>query len=333
MRPLTALVVAAFIPLFATCAKEIKVGPEEARVIAEEAYIYGLPIVENYKVLYNFAVYRRSGSFKAPFNHLALVLPDTTAAPDTTQTDSIPSARVLVPPYALSWLDLRKEPVVISVAPMREGTTFHVQLVDLYTHNFGAITSSEAGVAGGSYLIVHGTGSGDAPEGIARVIPCETTLALAIIRPQEAQNLIATELFLDRFSVETLSQFERKPAKKPDALIFPPYSKTTAQTAGFFQYLNFALQFCPVHPGEIELRARFAKLGIAAGKSFNVATADPARLEAIQQGMTSAKAAIAEAAARTPEDALQYGSRAELENDYLARAVAATVDLYGPAPR
>ena len=36
-----------------------------------------------------------------------------------------------------------------------------------------------------------------------------------------------------------------------------------------FGYLNFLLQFCPTHPSEKELVARFAKLGIGPGKPFS----------------------------------------------------------------
>src|SRR6478609_617949 len=42
-----------------------------AKDIAEAGFIYGLPIVMNYAVMYAFAVDRNSGQFKAPFNQIA----------------------------------------------------------------------------------------------------------------------------------------------------------------------------------------------------------------------------------------------------------------------
>ena len=42
----------------------------EAKAIAEEGFIYGLPIVMNYAVMYEFAVDRNSSQFKAPFNQI-----------------------------------------------------------------------------------------------------------------------------------------------------------------------------------------------------------------------------------------------------------------------
>ncbi len=325
LKSILVLVLAAILAFSFSCAKKIKVGPDEARVIAKEAYIYGYPIVENYKMVYSYAVYKDSGAYKAPFNHLAIVMPDT------AHTDTIP--RILTPPFALSWLDLRKEPVVIKVSPMEEGRQFRVQLVDMYTHNFDEISTATTGNVGGNYMIVLGPWSGETPAGITKVIQCETELALAVIRPLEAQSYAATEKFLDGFHVETLAESQGKPAQQPDAVIFPPYSRETALSAGFFQYLNFALQFCPVHPSEIQERARFAKLGIAAGKSFNIATVDPAMLAAVNAGIADAKGEIDAAVAATPEGAARYGSRAGLKNDFMARAVAARIHIYGPSPK
>ncbi len=318
MRLHPSIVLAAFVLLSFSCAKEIKVGPEDARTIAKEAYIYGFPIVENYKVVYAYSIYKDSNVFKAPLNHLAIVMPDTTK-PDSLQGGFVK------PPYALSWMDLRKDPVVITVPATTDSLAYIVQLVDFYTQNFDDITVPKTGDKA-NYMIVPGPWSGRTPDGITRVIQCETLLALAIVRPWPSMNRAATEKLLDGFDVETLSEFQGKPVKQSDALIFPPYSKETANSAGFFQYLNFALQFCPVHPSEIQERARFAKLGIDAGKSFNVATRDPAMLQAINQGIAEAKSAIAQA----PADAARYGTRAELKNDFLARAVAARNHLYGP---
>ena len=43
----------------------------ETKAIAEEGFIYGLPIVMNYAVMYAYSVDRNSGQFKAPFNEIS----------------------------------------------------------------------------------------------------------------------------------------------------------------------------------------------------------------------------------------------------------------------
>ena len=49
-------------------AEQDKLGIAETKTIAEEGFIYGLPIVMNYAVMYEYVVDRDSGQFKAPFN-------------------------------------------------------------------------------------------------------------------------------------------------------------------------------------------------------------------------------------------------------------------------
>src|SRR3978361_1780364 len=46
-------------------------GIEETKAIAEEGFIYGLPIVMNYAVMYEYAVDKTGSQFKAPFNQIA----------------------------------------------------------------------------------------------------------------------------------------------------------------------------------------------------------------------------------------------------------------------
>jgi hypothetical protein len=73
------------------------ITPVETRAIAEEAFIYGLPIVMNYAVMYEYAVDRDSGQFKAPFNQInneARVFTYKDTAIITPNSDT---------PYSLAW--------------------------------------------------------------------------------------------------------------------------------------------------------------------------------------------------------------------------------------
>src|SRR5258706_15782101 len=81
----------------------------ETKAIAEEGFIYGLPIVMNYAVMYEYAVDAKSSQFKAPFNqiynlHHVATYEDTAVVTPNSDT-----------PYSVLWLDLRAEPMVISV--------------------------------------------------------------------------------------------------------------------------------------------------------------------------------------------------------------------------
>src|SRR5512136_2892166 len=111
--------------------EEDRPGFAETRAIAEEGFIYGLSIVMNYAVMYEYAVDRNSGQFKAPFNEIlneARVFTYKDTAVVTPNSDT---------PYSLLWMDLRAEPLVLSVPAVDEGRYYSVQLVDANTFNYG----------------------------------------------------------------------------------------------------------------------------------------------------------------------------------------------------
>ena len=103
----------------------------EAKRIAEEGFIYGLPIVMNYAVMYEYAVDRNSGQFKAPFNQIknearVFTYEDTSVVTPNSDT-----------PYSFAWLDLRAEPIVLSVPQVPKDRYYVVQLEDGNTYNYG----------------------------------------------------------------------------------------------------------------------------------------------------------------------------------------------------
>ena len=96
-------------------AHSAELTPAETKAIAEEGFIYGLPIVMNYAVMYEFCVDKNSGQFKAPFNTInneARVFTYKDTAVVTPNSDT---------PYSMLWLDLRAEPMVHLSAGGGEG--------------------------------------------------------------------------------------------------------------------------------------------------------------------------------------------------------------------
>src|SRR5438093_12675945 len=97
---------------------------EETKSIAEEGFIYGLPIVMNYAVMYEYAVDKNSGQYKAPFNQInnearVFTYKDTSVITPNSDT-----------PYSILWTDLRAEPIVLSVPAVEKSRYFSVMLCD-----------------------------------------------------------------------------------------------------------------------------------------------------------------------------------------------------------
>jgi hypothetical protein len=86
-----------------------------ARSIAREAFIYGFPMVAGYETLYKQAVDREGTDFKAPFN--AIGHSSRVATPQDKQFVT-PNSDT---PYSYVWMDLRAEPVVITMPKIDKG--------------------------------------------------------------------------------------------------------------------------------------------------------------------------------------------------------------------
>ncbi|NKL39644.1 DUF1254 domain-containing protein [Rhizobium ruizarguesonis] len=240
-------------------------GIIEAKDIAEEGFIYGLPLVMNYAVMQEFAVDKNSGQFKAPFNEINnlhhVATPEDTAV-ITPNSDT---------PYSFIWLDLRAEPMVISVPMVEKDRYYAVQLIDGNTYNYGYIGTRTTGTEPGDYLVVGPDWKGEMPSGIEKVFRSTTPFTLALIRTQlfNPDDMPDVEKIQAAYKAQPLSAFLKQPAP-PTA---PEIEFLPATTAGikenFFQYLDAALQFVPETPRDKAIRAKLAKIGIGPGKTFD----------------------------------------------------------------
>ena len=236
----------------------------EAKDIAEEGFIYGLPLVMFYAVMQEFAVDRNSGQFKAPFNEINnlhhVATPEDTAV-ITPNSDT---------PYSTIWLDLRAEPMVISVPTVERERYYSVMLVDGNTYNFGYIGTRATGTEPGDYLVVGPDWKDGTPSGIKKVFRSTTPFTLAVIRTQlfNAGDMLNVEKIQSGYKAQPLSAFLKQPAPPAASKIDFLPATTAGIKANFFQYLDAALQFVPETPKDKAIRAKLARIGIGPGKTF-----------------------------------------------------------------
>src|SRR5712671_6945765 len=145
---------------------------------AEEAFIYGFPMVMNYAVFYDYFIDRSSPSYKAPINRLyntanVYTPKDTTVVTPNSDT-----------PYSFVAMDLRAEPYVICNPEIEKSRYFSVQLIDMYTFNYGYMGSRTTDNGAGCYMIAGPKWKGEKPQGMAKVFRGETDFSIAVIRTQ-----------------------------------------------------------------------------------------------------------------------------------------------------
>ena len=324
--------------LFIVLAFAIHVGPasaltpDEVRAIAKEAYVYGFPMVDSYRIQYSYFVDRQNPEYKAPWNQIRNVPRVFTPADTAIQTPNSDT------PYSFVGMDLRAEPVVLTVPPIGKERYFSIQLIDAYTHNFDYIGSRATGNDGGSFLVAGPNWNGETPKGVKKVIRSETELVLGVYRTQlfNPGDLDNVKKVQAGYKVQPLSAFlgQAAPRAAPAIDFIKPLSPETQRTSPeFFNILNFALQFTPTHPSETDLMPRFASIGVGAGKTFDISKLSPEVKAAIEQGMADAWADFAELEKQFAAGKIAagdvFGTREYLENNYLHRMAAAVLGIYG----
>ncbi|MDX1298648.1 MAG: DUF1254 domain-containing protein [Pseudomonas sp.] len=307
------------------------VTPEEARAIAKEAYIYGYPLVDSYRIQYAYFVDNDDKSYKAPWNQLKNIPAVYTPADTALQTPNSDT------PYSFVGLDLRAEPIVISVPEIEQKRYYSIQFIDAYTFNFAYAGSRTTGNDAGNFMIAGPNWKGEKPAGIKQVIRSETDFNMALFRTQlfNPTDLDNVKQIQAQYKVQPLSAFLGKTAAAaaPAVHWMKPLTQEQEKTSlEFFNVLNFVLRYCPTVPSEVDLMKRFAKIGVGAGLTFDPAKLSPEIKAAMETGRADAYEAFAGQVKRLNNGTLTsgelFGTREFLKNNYLYRWIA-TIGIYG----
>ena len=308
-----------------------KPGIAETRAIAEEGFVYGLPIVMNYAVMYEYAVDKSSPNFKAPFNEIkneARVFTPKDTAVVTPNSDT---------PYSFLWMDLRAEPIVLSVPAVEKGRYYAVQLEDGNTFNYGYIGTRTTGNDAGDFLVAGPSWKGETPAGIKKVFHSTTEFSVAgyrtqLFNPADMPNVVKVQA---GYKAQPLSAYLKQPAPPaPPALDFPKIDKEMVKT-NFFQYLDWALQFAPPGPEETEIRAKLARIGVGAGKKFDFKDLSPEHKAEVALGMKEGEKKVDEYLVSGPKNingwkiGSWFGDRSFFHGNWLLRAAGAKGGIYG----
>jgi hypothetical protein len=317
------------------------VTSEEAEAIAREAYVYGFPMVMNYKTMWNYSIDKHSSEYKGPFNRVScearLFTPEDKAVV-TPNSDT---------PYCMFWMDVRAEPLVLSVPEMEPERFYHFQLVDLYTHNFAYVGTLTSGNGAGKFLIAGPDWDGEKPDGITEVIHSETGFVFNVTRTQlfGPDDLDKVKGIQASYDLQPLSAFlgtEAPPAApRPD---FPEWAEGAQFDERFFGYLDFMMDLLgSPGEGEKELWDKLASLGIGPNGDFDFDALPKETQEALKAGVKEGLAELEAFVGEYTKDPLGsakcFGTREflvnsakenyDLDHPGMLRSAAAHTGLYG----
>ena len=274
----------------AACAPAVAAtGPvteEEARAIGVDAYLYFYPIVTmdvTRKQLTNQEP--KPGGIGGPMNSFANVGAFPTA-----------DMRVVVRPnfdtlYSSGWLDLTKEPMVVSV-PDTGGRYYLLPMLDMWTDVFASPGWRTTGTAAGNFLLTPPSWTGTVPDGMTRIAaPTPYVWIIGRTKTDGPPDYDAVHKIQAGYKITPLSQWGKEPVPpevKIDPTIdmkTPPKVQVDTMPADkFFAYAAELLKLHPPHITDQPIIARLERVGFEVGKSFDLDKADPA----VKAGLESA---------------------------------------------
>ncbi|WP_225612579.1 DUF1254 domain-containing protein [Paracoccus sp. PAR01] len=292
------------------------------------AFLYTYPMVKNYLTLYQYALQPGGKQYKGPLNTLSSIArvytPEDTAI-ITPNSDT---------PYSFMVMDLRAEPLVLSLPAIEADRYYSVQLVDLYTHNVDYLGTRVDGNGGGDFMIAGPGWQGEAPAGIKRVVRIPTDLGLVVIRTQlfAPDDIGKVEAIQAGYKARTLSAYAGTPAPALAPAVDWPEIDDERMLTDFWPLAAFLLQFAPPLPAEGSLRDSFTALGLQAGVAWPPANLPAETVAQMRDLVRPTEQEIRDVVAHLTDSAKLFGTPEFMQGRYMDRAAAAQGGIYGALP-
>lgn len=312
-------------PVLPARAQEKPVTPGDLDQLAREAYIYTYPMVKNYLTLYQYAVEKDGSQYKGPLNTLNSVArvftPEDTAI-ITPNSDT---------PYSFLVMDLRAEPLVVTLPAVETNRYYSMQLVDLYTHNVDYLGTRRDGNGGGDFVIAGPNWQGEVPKGVKRLVRMPTELGLGVIRTQlfEPADIEKVKAIQADYKVQPLSAYAGTPAPAaPPAIGWLPISDDI-MVSDYWPLASFLFPFAPPLPWEKALRERFGTIGLVPGAAWPPNDMEPEVVAKIREAATSGLKDLQAGTLKIKTSAGLFGTPEEMKGKYRERALGALAGIYG----
>lgn len=275
-------------------AEAAAITEDEAHAIGVEAYLYFYSLITmdvTRKQLTNMEP--GPGSLGGPMNRFSNI-PEFPAA----------DMRVVVRPnfdtlYSSGWLDLTKEPMVVS-APDTGGRYYLLPMLDMWTDVFASPGWRTTGTGAGNFLVTPPGWRPDLrqrfveefklPDNTQRIdAPTPYVWIIGRTKTDGPADYDAVHKIQDGYKITPLSQWGKTP-ETPTVKInpsvdmkTPPKLQVDTMPAGkFFAYAAELLKLHPPHITDQPIVARMQRIGIEPGKSFDFDSLDPAVRTALE---------------------------------------------------
>ena len=267
-------------------AAEAAVKEREARDTAIEGYIYAYPLVTMELTRRVMTNVEKADATRAPMGQFLRI---RTYPPVDDHAVTAPNADTL---YTIVWLDVSKEPWVVSIPDMK-GRFFLFPMLDGWTNVFEDPGKRTTGTGPQQYAITGPGWSGTLPQGVTEYkSPTGIVWVLGrIYCAGTPEDYNAVHALQDKVSAVPLSAYGKPYTPEPGKVDPGVDMKTAAReqvnaldAAAYFKLFAELLKTNPPAAEDAPMVAELAKIGIVPGQDFDAAKLDPA----VAKGLASA---------------------------------------------
>jgi hypothetical protein len=323
-------------PLLAPAAQALT--EDEAHAIGVNAYLYLYPLITMDITRLQLTNQEPGpGSLGGPMNRFANI-------------EAFPAAdmRVVVRPnfdtlYSSGWLDLTKEPVVVS-APDTNGRYYLLPMLDMWTDVFASPGWRTTGTEATNFLVTPPGWSGTVPSGMTRIdAPTPYVWIIGRTKTDGPADYDAVHKIQAGYTITPLSQWGKPPAPPEfkidpsvDMKTPPKIQVDTMPAAKYFAYAAELLKLQPPHVTDQPILAQLSRAGFEVGKNFDLDKADPAVKQAFASAPADAQKLMAWKMPTLARVANGWGMNTDTMgvygNYYLKRAMVAQLGLGANLP-
>ena len=261
-----------------------------AYAVGLQAVIYGFPAVKALNMRYGM-VEKPVGVTDVPVNQLFHIR----RAADSTDTNNSSSATDFL--YSVSWYDVRREPVVISM-PESGDRYYSVQFMEWYSDIFAYAGTRATGGKAGSYMLVDSNWKGDTPAGIAGVIRAPTPTGAVLIRVgfrDDRSKLAPVHAMQDASDMRPVSKWlarDLSPSTQRD--VIDPAAP--GSPLAFYVNLNRAMTENPPPAKDSAIVSLLRSVGLGPGQSDDLSRLDAGTRKGLQRALKDGMALITQTA-------------------------------------
>jgi hypothetical protein len=315
-----------------------KLSEEEAQKIGVEAVAYGLPlVVMDLTKRVSTNVPGPQPNAHAPINQFGSMLEYPPASDHTIVRMNVDTL------YSFAWLDLSKEPIVLSV-PDTKGRYYMMPLLDAWTNVFASPGKRTTGTQAGNFAITGPGWTGKLPGGVRQIkAPTNTVWITGRTQTNGPGDYAAVHALQKQYKLTPLSAFG-KPYTPPPGVVNPAMDTKTApvdqvskmDAATFFKTLSRLMAANPPPAADAPALALLAKIGVVPGQDFDPGKLDPAVAKGLEKSVqiTLEKLQTAAKQLAKPVNGWQVPPMkvGQFGTDYGLRAVVALIGLGANIP-